>query len=64
LFEAVVELIGWASRGHPVLLVLKDLHWADVSGLELIAHVGRRIAWLPIMLILTRRQLPPGETST
>lgn len=58
-FEATVALLSSAARDHPLALALEDLHLADRSSLELIAYAGRRIARLPILLVLTRRRLPP-----
>ena len=58
LFEAVVALLSWAARARPVLLVLDDIHAADRSSLELAGYVARRVAALPIMMLLTRRELP------
>ena len=59
LFEAAVSLLGWAARDRPLALALEDLHVADRSSLELVAYAGRRIARLPVLLVLTRRRLPP-----
>ncbi|MGD0701613.1 MAG: AAA family ATPase [Trebonia sp.] len=58
-FEATVALLGWAARGRPLALALEDLHAADRSSLELVAYAGRRIARQPVLLVLTRRRLPP-----
>jgi DNA-binding SARP family transcriptional activator len=58
-FEAVVALIGRAARAHPVVLVVEDLQLVDSSSIELTAHVARRLARLPALLVLTRRRLPP-----
>jgi DNA-binding SARP family transcriptional activator/tetratricopeptide (TPR) repeat protein len=58
LFEAVVALLSWAARARPVLLVLEDIHAADRPSLELAGYVARRLAGLPIMMLLTRRELP------
>jgi class 3 adenylate cyclase/tetratricopeptide (TPR) repeat protein len=38
-FEAVASLLGAASRRHPVLLVLDDLHWATKPTLLLLRHL-------------------------
>src|SRR6185437_2521103 len=59
LFEAMVSLLVWAARQRPLALVLEDLHAADRSSLELAAYAGRRVARLPVLLVLTRRRLPP-----
>ena len=58
-FEATVALLAWAARGRPLALVLEDLHAADRSSLELVAYAGRRITRQPVLLVLTRRRLPP-----
>jgi DNA-binding SARP family transcriptional activator len=58
-FDAAVTLLTWAARARPLALALEDLHAADRSSLELVAYAGRRIARLPVLLVLTRRRLPP-----
>ena len=58
LFEAVVALLGWAARDAPVLLVLEDAHDADTPSLELAGYAARRLAALPVMMLITRRQPP------
>ena len=58
-FEATVALLSWAARDRPLALVLEDLHAADRSSLELVAYAGRRITRQPVLLVLTRRRLPP-----
>jgi len=60
LFEAIVALLAWAARERPVLLVLEDVHAADRPTLELAGYVARRAAGSPIMILLTRRELPPS----
>jgi DNA-binding SARP family transcriptional activator len=58
LFEAVVALLEWAARDRAVLLVFEDIHAADPPSLELAGYAARRAAALPVMLVLTRRELP------
>ena len=58
-FEATVALLSWAARDRPLALALEDLHAADRSSLELVAYAGRRITRQPVLLVLTRRRLPP-----
>ncbi len=58
LFEAVVALLGWATRDAPLLVVLEDAHDADVASLELAGYAARRVASLPMMMLLTRRHRP------
>ncbi len=58
-FEATVALLTEVARGRPLALALEDLHEADRSSLELVAYAGRRITRQPVLLVLTRRRLPP-----
>jgi len=58
LFEAVVALLDWAARDKPLLLVLEDAHDADAPSLQLAGYAARRLAALPVMLVITRRELP------
>jgi tetratricopeptide (TPR) repeat protein len=58
-FEATVTLLTRAARDRPLALILEDLHAADRSSLELVAYVGRRITRQRVLLVLTRRRLPP-----
>jgi DNA-binding CsgD family transcriptional regulator len=47
----------------PSIVVFEDVHWADEATLDLIKFLGRRIAQLPALFILTYRQhdQPAGE---
>jgi DNA-binding CsgD family transcriptional regulator/tetratricopeptide (TPR) repeat protein len=40
---------------RPTVLVLEDVHWADDATFDLITVLGRRIAALPALLVLTFR---------
>jgi predicted ATPase len=52
-----------SELGEPTVLVLEDLHWADDATLDVITVLGRRIAGLPALLVLTFRggEAPPGH---
>jgi DNA-binding SARP family transcriptional activator len=58
LFEAVSEMIAWAAAQRPLVLLVEDVHLADVASLELAAYVARRLPELAVLLILTRRDAP------
>jgi DNA-binding SARP family transcriptional activator/tetratricopeptide (TPR) repeat protein len=58
LFEAVVAVLGWAALQAPLLLVLEDVHSADRPSLELAAYAARRLGEVPVMMLITRRELP------
>lgn len=41
---------------QPTVLVLEDVHWADEATLDVVTVLARRIASLPVLLVLTRRE--------
>ena len=47
------ELSGPGAR--PVLVVVEDVHWADEATLDWLTQLGRRIAGLPALLVVTFR---------
>ena len=54
-YRAVLE----ALRTEPTVLVVEDVHWADEATLDWLAHLGRRLAELPVLLVLTFRDDDP-----
>jgi DNA-binding SARP family transcriptional activator/tetratricopeptide (TPR) repeat protein len=58
VFDAVLHLVEWTAATRPVLLVAEDVHRADAASLQLCAHIGRRLAARPVLLVLTRRDKP------
>jgi len=44
-----------ASRIRPLVFFLDDLHWADVSTVDLLAYLGNKLESLRIMIIVTYR---------
>jgi DNA-binding SARP family transcriptional activator/tetratricopeptide (TPR) repeat protein len=58
VFESVLRLVEWSCADRPVMIALDDAHRADRASLRLTAHIGRRLAALPVLLILTRRDRP------
>ncbi|GAB3920225.1 LuxR family transcriptional regulator [Kribbella albertanoniae] len=63
LFEELLTLLGRAAGDQPVVLVIEDLQWADVSSRELFAYLARNLADRPILLVGTIRsgELTPGH---
>ncbi|WP_433303546.1 ATP-binding protein [Actinoplanes sp. CA-030573] len=59
VFEAMLRLVEWSCADRPALLAMDDAHRADRPSLRLMAHIGRRVGRLPILLVLTRRDQPP-----
>src|ERR1022692_2163950 len=58
VFESVLRLVEWSCADRPVMIALDDAHRADQASLRLTAHIGRRLAALPVLLLLTRRDRP------
>lgn len=58
IFDAILRLIEWAAASRPLVLVAEDVHRADATSMQLCAHIGRRLADLPVLFVLTRRDLP------
>ena len=53
LLAALRAELDWA--GHPAVLVIEDVHWADDATLDVLRYLARRIGALPAVLILTYR---------
>ena len=52
-FESVLRLL---SNGiEPALLIIEDVHWADTATLDLIRFLGRRIARVRVLVLITYR---------
>jgi DNA-binding CsgD family transcriptional regulator len=61
LFDSVLALLTERARVRPVLLVLEDLHWADVSSLDLVVYLAHSLAEHPIVLVATYRADEPSS---
>ena len=57
LFEAVVRLLLHAAQGQRLLLVLEDLHWADVPTMLLLRQILRRASGSPLLALATYNDL-------
>ena len=56
--QAVIDLIDGLCHDAPVVLALEDIHWADPSTLVVVARLVRRLRFLQLCLVLTRRPYP------
>lgn len=50
------------SARHPTVLVIEDAHWADEATLDSVTLIGRRIADLPAVLVLTFTPHEPSNS--
>lgn len=53
-FESLLRLLSTGSA--PALLVIEDVHWADTATLDLIRYLGRRIARVRALILITYRE--------
>jgi DNA-binding CsgD family transcriptional regulator len=57
LARARESMHAWAQSG-PTLVLLDDLHWADLDSLAVVGFLARRLAQLPIAMIGALRPWP------
>jgi predicted ATPase len=57
LFNNVVWFLVNASKAHPIMLHLDDLHWADKPTLLLMQHLARRFKGSRLMVVGTYRDV-------
>jgi predicted ATPase len=55
LHAAAWQLFTRLGAERPVLLLLEDLHWADLDTLRLVAHLVAEAPTLPLWLVVTYR---------
>jgi DNA-binding SARP family transcriptional activator/tetratricopeptide (TPR) repeat protein len=51
IFETYTAVLKTLAAQKPLLLLLDDLHWADLSSVGLMGHLGRRIGSSPILIV-------------
>jgi class 3 adenylate cyclase len=57
LFDSVTALLQNAARAQPLLLVLDDLHWADMPSLLLLQFLAQRIDGSRVFVVGTYRDM-------
>jgi DNA-binding SARP family transcriptional activator len=60
-FEAIVHYLTGASQGEPLLVVLDDLHRADVNSVRLLAHLAESVPASHLLVAVSYRT---GEAET
>ena len=55
LLRELRALLEEVSRLRPVILFFDDVHWSDVSTVDLIAHLGRHFPTLRVLVIVSYR---------
>ena len=57
-------LVAGLAEERPLLLCVDDAQWADDPSLRFLAFLARRVAQLPITLLIAARPPLPGEDRT
>jgi predicted ATPase len=64
LHRAVVHVVGTAAADRPLLVVLDDVHDADLVSLALATLVCRSLPDSPLLVVTTQRPAASGATAT
>jgi DNA-binding CsgD family transcriptional regulator len=48
------------TEAGPVVIALDDAHWCDTASLRFIEYLGRRLAGVPLLIVLAARPAEPG----
>jgi tetratricopeptide (TPR) repeat protein len=57
VFDAVSSTVLVAAAARPLVVVLDDLHWADVESLRLAQFLARRVTAAPVLVLGTCRDV-------
>jgi DNA-binding CsgD family transcriptional regulator len=55
LFHALAQTVAILARTQPMLIAFEDVHWSDDATLDLVFHLARSHASLPVVIALTYR---------
>ncbi|MGD9405823.1 MAG: AAA family ATPase, partial [Anaerolineae bacterium] len=55
LFEQFTNTLRRLAKDHPLLLIVDDLHWADMTSVGLLFHLGSRLAGSRILVACAYR---------
>jgi tetratricopeptide (TPR) repeat protein len=61
IHEVLNRWLEGIARQGPVLILMEDAHWADAATLDFLVGLTERIAYLPVLLLITHRPefVPP-----
>ena len=54
-FAALGTFLPALARERPLLLLLEDLHWADLASIELLRATARHLDTMPLLIVCTYR---------
>jgi len=56
LMRELTIFLDDASRLQPLVLFIDDLHWADLSTIDVLAHLAPRLGRIRVLVVVTYRQ--------
>jgi len=60
-FEAFALFLEALSARAPLAVFIDDIHWADAGSLQLLHTLARRVRRMPVLLVLTYREIEIDE---
>src|SRR4051794_23175536 len=60
--HAIYWLATNLSLDQPLMIAVDDLHWADDPSLQALDYLARRVAEIPVTLVVTLRPAEPGAS--
>jgi DNA-binding CsgD family transcriptional regulator/tetratricopeptide (TPR) repeat protein len=60
VFDATLAALR--ARKRPAVFVVEDVHWADVSTMDFLRFIGRRLGTAPVLLVVSYRDDQLGAT--
>src|SRR5207248_806825 len=63
VFEETLALLTERAASAPVLLVLEDLHWGDISTLDLVVFLAHNLDSRPVLSLATYRPDEPASAA-
>ena len=56
-------LLATLAEKTPLMLVVDDAHWADEPSITLLEYLARRVAEMPVLLVIGKRPPAPGTAN-
>jgi DNA-binding winged helix-turn-helix (wHTH) protein len=63
LMRELTLFLERASRSRPIVLFFDDIHWSDVSTVDVLVHLASRIARQRVLIVLTYRRHELAQAS-
>jgi tetratricopeptide (TPR) repeat protein len=64
-FDGIVDRVRRVASAAPLLLVVDDLHWADVASIRLLAYLASQLRDIPALVLASTRDVDatPGSVA-